>query len=237
MKFIPPLQEAKLVKRYKRFLADIQLPGGDIVTIHCPNTGSMKNCAEPGSKVWYSTSDNPKRKYPNTWEQVSVGNEQKGLRAGINTHRANKLVFEAIEDGVIKELQGYGSIKAEVQYGDERSRIDFLLQTGDDRCYLEVKSVTLGLGNGKGAFPDAVTTRGTKHLRELMTQRQRGDRAVLLFCVQHTDIAEVTPADDIDPVYGETLRMAAESGVEILAYGTAITSEEIKITGKIPVSW
>ncbi|MBL4864999.1 MAG: DNA/RNA nuclease SfsA [Pseudomonadales bacterium] len=237
MKFSPPLQEATLIKRYKRFLADIQLPNGEIVTIHCPNTGSMKNCAEPGRKVWYSTSDNPKRKYPCTWEHVAVGNAMKDYRAGINTHRANGLVAEAIEAGVIKELQGYDSLKAEVKYGEERSRIDFLLQTGDMRCYVEVKSVTLGMGEGLGAFPDAVTTRGSKHLRELMAQKQQGDRAVLMFCVQHTGISEVRPADEIDPVYGQTLRDAVASGVEIFAYGTKIGAEEIKITEKIPVYW
>lgn len=240
MKFSPPLQKAKLVKRYKRFLADIELPDGRIITIHCPNTGSMKNCAVPGSLIWYSTSDNPKRKYAHTWEHVSVGNvdcAEQGFRAGINTHRANALVIEAIEENIIEELQGYDSLRAEVKYGSENSRIDLLLQKVGERCFVEVKSVTLGLGEGLGAFPDAVTARGSKHLRELVAQKKQGDRAVLLFCVQHTGISEVRPADEIDPQYGQTLRMAAGAGIEIYAYGTKISDQEIKMTEKIPVHW
>ncbi|MBL4793954.1 MAG: DNA/RNA nuclease SfsA [Pseudomonadales bacterium] len=235
MKFSPPFEEAVLIKRYKRFLADIQLPGGDVITIHCPNTGSMKNCAEPGSSVWYSTSDNPKRKYPNTWEIVSVGDERH--LAGVNTHRANALITEAIEGGVIEELQGYDRITAEVKYGSENSRIDMLLERERERCYVEVKNVTLWMGGDLGVFPDSVTTRGTKHLRELILQKEQGDRSVLVFCVQHSGIKEVRPADDIDPEYGRVLREAAERGVEIIAYAARMSREEIKVTEKIPVYW
>ena len=195
----------------------------------------MLNCAEPGSTIWYSRSDNPKRKYPNTFELVET---EDGSLAGINTGKANALVREALEAGLIKELKGYAHIKSEVRYGSENSRIDFCLSGNDQDerdCFVEVKSVTLGLGNGLGMFPDAVTARGSKHLRELIQVHQQGNRAVLLFCVQHTGIERVEPADDIDPVYAATLKDAVKSGVEVLAYRADISPEEIKLTRAIPV--
>ena len=164
MKFDPPLQTATLIKRYKRFMADVELSNGEVLTLHCPNTGSMKNCAEPGSQVWFSDSGNPKRKYPHTWELVSV---EGNFVAGINTNRANALVKEALENNVVPALSGYDELRSEVKYGEENSRIDLLLERGDERCYVEVKNVTLGMGDGLGMFPDAVSARGTKHLREL----------------------------------------------------------------------
>lgn len=233
MKFNPPLQPATLVKRYKRFLTDIILPDGEEVTIHCPNTGSMKNCLAPESTCWFSISDNPKRKYSRTWE---IATTPAGDLAGINTGRANALVVEAIECGVIAELAGYGSLRTEVRYGEERSRIDILLQTGSEQCYVEVKNVTLCAGEGRGLFPDAVSSRGAKHLRELMAMVAQGHRAVLLFCVQHTGIESVAPADDIDPLYGKTLREAMASGVEVLAYGAVISAGEIALDRPLPVS-
>jgi sugar fermentation stimulation protein A len=223
-----------LLRRYKRFLADVRLADGTEITIHCPNTGSMKNCLLPGSTCWFSESDNPKRKYPHTWELASTPG---GHWAGINTGRANALVETAIRSGVIRELQGYDRLLKEQRYGEEKSRIDFLLERADERCYVEVKSVTLMEEPGQGLFPDAVSSRGARHLRELMAVAQHGHRAVLLFCVQHTGIQWVEPADAIDPLYGTTLRMAAEAGVELLAYGARIEPErgKVQLKGALPV--
>lgn len=216
------LLPAVLLARYKRFLADVRLPDGSEITIHCPNTGSMKNCLLPGSPCWYSVSESKTRKYPQTLEVVSTPG---GHLAGINTARTNELVDSALRAGAIHELRGYGAIQREVVYGEEKSRIDFLLSghPQDGRCcYLEVKNVTLMEAEGRGYFPDAVSARGSKHLRELMLMVQQGHRAVLLFCVQHTGIKQVSPADHIDPIYGATLRAAMAAGVEVLAYGVDI---------------
>lgn len=237
MKFTPPLMTATLIKRYKRFLTDVTLPDGSFLTMHCPNTGSMTGCAEPGSRIWYSKSENPKRKYPHTFELIEVA---EAAIAGVNTGRANALVREAIENGLVEELQGYQSLKAEVRYGNENSRIDFLLQEHSVRfnelCYVEVKSVTLSVGEGLGLFPDAVTTRGAKHLRELIQMKADGHRAVLFFCVQHTGIDRVEPADAIDPEYGKTLRLAADAGVEIIAYKAKVSATEIILAEAVPVN-
>ncbi|RYE12489.1 MAG: DNA/RNA nuclease SfsA [Sphingobacteriales bacterium] len=194
---------AHLVQRYKRFLADIILPNGDSITVHCPNTGSMKNCIQPMSSCWYSTSTSTARKYPNTLEVVTTPS---GDLAGINTSRSNHLVATAICDGIIVELQGYDNVRREVVYGNEKSRIDFLLERENEKCFVEVKNVTLMETKGQGLFPDAVSDRGAKHLRELMQMVREGHRAVLLYCVQHTGIRSVEPADTIDPLYGKTLR-------------------------------
>ena len=218
MNFTDPLHEAVLIRRYKRFLVDVELKDGTVMTLHCPNTGSMKNCQEPGSRVWYSLSDNPKRKYPGTWQLIEVSGK---YLVGINTGLANKLVQEAISAGKVGELQDYSRIRSEVPYGEQRSRIDLLLDSPEDAgqrpCYIEVKNVSLGVASGLGLFPDAVTTRGQKHLQELMEMVRQGNRAVLFFCVQHTGIDRVSPADEIDPEYGRLLRDAAEAGVELLA--------------------
>ena len=231
MKFVEPLGEATLIRRYKRFLADVELANGDQMTIHCPNTGSMKNCAEPGFGVWYSTSDNAKRKYPHTWELASTG---AGDMIGINTGAANRLVEEAIEADNIATLSGYETLKREVKYGQENSRIDMFL-TAPDRpnCYIEVKSVTL-LVDGQGYFPDAVSTRGQKHLRELAEIAKSGDRAVLFFCVQHTGIESVAVAGEIDPGYAAEMQRALAAGVEVICYGCAISPVEISISEPIP---
>src|SRR5690606_33280163 len=186
---------ALLLRRYKRFLADIRLPDGNEITIHCPNTGSMKNCLVPESPCWYSTSESKTRKYPHTLEFVTTPG---GHIAGINTGRANELVEVAIRQGVIRELHAYPSLKREQVYGEEKSRIDFLLETaGGGKCYVEVKNVTLMEAEGEGFFPDAVSERGSKHLRELMAMRALGHRAVLLFCVQHTGIQSVCASEHI----------------------------------------
>jgi len=225
---------AQLIQRYKRFLADIILPNGETITVHCPNTGSMKNCMQPMSACWYSTSESAARKYPNTLEIVTTPN---GDLAGINTSRSNSLVANAICNGIISELQGYDTIRSEVMYGNEKSRIDFLLENSNGKCFVEVKNVTLMEANGQGLFPDAVSERGTKHLRELMQMVRDGHRAVLLYCVQHTGIEWVEPADEIDPLYGKTLLEAIAAGVEVIAYKAEINPamSSIKLLKKLPV--
>ena len=225
---LPPLVAGTLIKRYKRFLADVTLESGEVVTVHCPNSGSMKGCAVPGSRVFLSRSANPTRKYPFGWELV----EADGFWAGINTGLPNNLVREAIENGTVAELQGYAAIRPEVPYG-EHSRIDLLLEE-PGRCFVEVKNVTLVDGN-RALFPDAVTTRGQKHLQELMRVVREGDRGVILFTVQRGDGGTVSPADAIDPEYGRLLRLAVEHGVEALAYQALVTPEEIKLIKRIPV--
>ncbi|PCJ45430.1 MAG: DNA/RNA nuclease SfsA [Moraxellaceae bacterium] len=232
MQYPEPLITGTLVKRYKRFLADVTLNDGTEITIHCANTGSMKNCADPGSAVWFSDSHNEKRKYRHTWEIVAV---EGGALAGINTGLANKLAQEAIELGVIPELSGYAGLRREVGYGQEKSRIDILLEdSARPPCYVEVKNVTLGRGK-IAAFPDAVTERGRKHLRELISVVEKGERAVLLFCVQHTGVTSVVPADDIDPQYGKAIRQAAAAGVEIMAWQADISTTEITLVRELPV--
>ncbi|MFY0678868.1 MAG: DNA/RNA nuclease SfsA [Neptuniibacter sp.] len=222
----------QLIKRYKRFLADVQLDDGQEVTAHCPNTGSMKNCAEPGSRVWLKDSGNPKRKYPLGWELVEV--EGRYL-ASINTGRANALIKEAIENGVISQLQGYSEIRSEVKYG-ENSRIDLLLkEDAQPQVWVEIKNVTLLEDDGWGSFPDAVTTRGAKHLKELMHRVEQGDRAAMVFCVPHTGIQKVRPADQIDPEYGRLLREAKAAGVEVMAYAASIDERSIVIDKELPV--
>ncbi len=211
------LQKAILIKRYKRFLADVQLENGDILTLYCPNTGAMTHCADPGDQVWYSTSDNPKRKYKHTWELTFT---QAGHWICINSAKANQFVGEMLKNEEIAELSGYGSIKSEVKYGSENSRIDFLL-SDDNRvdCYVEVKSCTLleaRLGEGQGFFPDAVSQRGQKHLRELIEMKQQGRRSVLLFAVLHDGIKSVQAAGHIDEKYAQLFEFAKQQGVEVL---------------------
>ena len=215
MHFDPPLEEVVFLQRYKRFLTDVSRPSGEIITIHCPNSGSMRNCQPVNGRAWMSDSKNPKRKLRHTLEMVEVD----GALCGINTHRANALAEEAIRRGRINSLTGYQSIRREVRYGLEKSRIDLLLSTGDTHCYVEVKNVTMGSHDGIARFPDAVTTRGRKHLRELCEMVKMGHRAVLLFCGSRSDTRVIKPADDIDPQYGTALRAAQIQGVEIMAYG------------------
>lgn len=232
MKFDSPLEKGTLIKRYKRFLADIKRADGSEITVHCPNTGSMQQCNIAGSAVWFYDSGNAKRKYPHTWEQVAVADGT--AIAGINTNRANSLVVEGLETGVIKELQGYDALKTEVKYGAENSRIDVMLTFGQQACYVEVKNVTLGEGI-QGWFPDAVTTRGQKHLRELMAMVAAGHRAVLLFCVQHTGVTSVAAAAHIDPDYATLLTQARDAGVEIIAYQADLTPTEATLVRALPV--
>lgn len=232
MLFPESLQKAFLIQRYKRFLVDLRLPSGEILTAHCPNTGSMKNCLHPGAPAWFSVSTDPKRKYPATWE---IATTPQGHLAGINTGRANRLMREALELGLIPALADYESLRQEVAYGSENSRIDFLLQIKGRSVYVEVKSVTLAEAEGCGFFPDSVSVRGTRHLRELAAMANAGHRAVLLYCVQHTGITQVAAASHIDAVYADAFRQAVESGVEVFALGARISPEEITLDRLLPV--
>lgn len=232
MKFEPQLVEGRLVKRYKRFLADVVLADGSLVTAHCPNTGAMTGCKEPGSRVWLRFSDNPKRKLAYTWELVEV---DAGKLACIHSALANEVMEEALLAGRIAELQGFSELRREARFGVEKSRADFLLHFGAEPCYVEVKSVTLLWQRGVGLFPDAVSARGSKHLRELMQVVGGGGRAVLCFLAMHNAIKEVRPADEIDPLYGETLRQARRAGVEILAYGVAVSARQLQVSSPLPV--
>lgn len=233
MKFETPLLEGRLIRRYKRFLADVRLADGSVVTAHTPNTGSMLGCAEPGSRVWLRDTGKPERKYPLSWEIVEADG---ATLVGINTGLSNALVREAVEQGVVDQLAGYAEIRSEVRYGNERSRIDLLLRghaTAAD-CYLEVKNVTLAEGV-RALFPDAVSARGTKHLRELIAVAESGLRAALCFCVQRGDAQVMEPADRIDPDYGRTLRLARARGVELIAYRAAVSTGGIRLETAIPV--
>lgn len=217
-----------LLRRYKRFLADIQLPSGEQITIHCPNTGAMTGCANEGDRVWFSTSDNPKRKYAHTWELTET---QAGHFICVNTQRANQLVQEALQNQWISELADYTQILPEQKYGEENSRIDFLLK--NDRladCFVEVKSTTLLTENGVGMFPDAKTERGQKHLRELTTIAQNGQQAVIFFAVLHTGIEHFEVAQMIDPKYAELYQQALSSGVTSLCY-----KAEVKVENGVPI--
>ena len=239
MHITPALLSGTFIKRYKRFFTDIRTADGDLITVHCPNTGSMKNCQVEGSPCWYSLSNNPKRKLAGTLEIVTSAF---GNLAGVNTGRPNHLVREAIENDLIPELRGYASLRTEVRYGEEKSRIDLLLEGGEDEadgdsesgsnktcCYVEVKNVTLDCGEGHAQFPDSVTTRGSKHLRELMAMVAEGHRAVLFFCVQLSGIEEVSVAAHIDPVYAETLTAAIAAGVEVIVWQADMTDSCISL--------
>lgn len=233
MRFSPELEQGRLILRYKRFLADIETDSGEKLTIHCPNTGSMFNCMLPGGRVWFSRSNDPKRKLPGTWE---ISETPQGRFACVNTARANQLVEEALRAGVITELNGFTALKREVAYGQENSRVDFRLDYLEGPVFLEVKSVTLGFDDtAVAAFPDAVTQRGARHLRELAILAREGVRAVLLYCVNLTGIEAVRPAEEVDPAYASALADAIEAGVEVLAYGVHLTPEEVRIDRRLEV--
>ncbi|MCI0918426.1 DNA/RNA nuclease SfsA [Pseudomonas stutzeri] len=233
MRFTTALEQGRLVRRYKRFLADIVTDEGEHLCIHCPNTGSMLNCMGEGARVWFQRNSDPKRKLPGTWELVET---PQGRLACVNTARANRLVEEALLAGVISELSGFTAIKREVAYGVENSRVDFRLDYPAGPAYVEVKSVTLGFGDtAVAAFPDAVTTRGARHLRELAALAREGIRAVQLYCVNLTGIEAVRPASEIDPLYADALREAVAAGVEVLAYGVELSEQEIRLAHRLPV--
>ena len=224
----PRLIRGTLIRRYKRFLADVRLRNGHIVTAHSPNTGSMLTCSEPGRTVYLSRHNNPNRKLKYTWEII----EMPRSLVGINTGIPNKLVKESIIAGQIPGLAGYDTIRSEVKYGDN-SRIDLLLESSKERCFIEIKNCTY-VENGIVYFPDAVTTRGLKHLVELQKQIRLGDRAVMFYLIQRMDAEEFRPADDIDPEYGAELRKSYSKGVEIMVYNVFLDLERIQLNRKIP---
>ncbi len=232
MDFPNPLVEGRFVRRYKRFFVDVELPGGEVVVAHCPNTGTMKSCMEDGGPVWLSPSTNPKRKLQWTWEVSVIG----GVPVLVNTARPNHVVREALQTGKIPSCIGYGHLRAEVKYGSQNSRIDLLLSEGEQPdCYVEVKNVTLSLGDGVAAFPDAVTKRGLKHLEELAEVVAAGHRGLLFFLVSRADVHQVVPADAIDPIYGAALRRVVAAGVEVEAWQAQITRTGVTVATPLPV--
>lgn len=230
MKFQTSLIPGTLVKRYKRFLADVTLDDGKSITAHCPNSGSMRGCSTPGSRVYLSTSDNPKRKYPNTLEMI----EESGTWIGVNTSLTNKLVVEGIQTGKVPELLPFDSLKQEVKTSD-KSRLDIMLTTKEQQIYIEVKNCSL-VEDGVAMFPDAVTARGTKHLLELADLVSKGHRGIIFFLVQRTDTDTFTPAAHIDPIYAETLREVTQKGVEILVYQAEVSPKKIEFVRPLPYS-
>ena len=230
MRLNPRLAIGTLVRRYKRFLADVATPDG-VVTMHCPNTGAMTGCDAPGSEVWYSVSDNPKRKYACTLEVVIAD----GQRIGVNTMRANGLFREALETGNLAGFENSRILRAEAGIPDSTGRFDFLLDECGGRRYVEVKNLTLAGGRGLGLFPDAVSERALKHVRALMRRTACGDGAALVFCVQHTGVERVTTADEVDPAYGAALRQAVKSGVGVFAFACRIERHEILMAHALPV--
>jgi len=223
-----PLISGRLLRRYKRFLADVELADGRVVTAHTPNTGSMRQCATPGAEVLLSASDNPNRKLGWSWELVRINN----CWVDINTHRANRVVEEALRNDRIETLQGY-AVRPEFRFG--ASRLDFQLEKGGKQVLLEVKNVTLCCQPGVACFPDAVTVRGQKHLRELAAAVEQGYRAVILFLVQRGEAGLFAPADAIDPEYGSLLRWAIAAGVEALAYKTVVSPAESRAGQQIDI--
>ena len=226
---LPKLIPGILLKRYKRFMADVKLETGDVVTAHCPNSGSMQACSEPGSPVYLSYHDNPKRKLKYTWELI----EMPASLVGVNTQVPNRLVAESIAAGRVEELGGYENISREIRVGSS-SRLDILLTGGDkDPCYVEVKNCTL-VDEGVACFPDAVTSRGLKHLVEMRRLVSSGNRCVMFYLIQRMDAEVFRPADHIDPEYGRELRRVAGQGVEIVAYDVLIDLKTITLNEKIP---
>ena len=235
MRFDQALIPATLVRRYKRFLADVVLETGDITTVHVANPGAMTGLDRPLSRVWLSDSGNPLRKYPCTWELVETDLGSGAELVGVNTGQPLQLVAEAIETGLIPELRGYPSMRREVKYG-QNSRVDFLLDDPERKpCYLEVKNVHLMRKPGLAEFPDCVTERGAKHLRELAAMRTSGMRAVLLFVIQVPSAQRFSVAGDIDPAYAAAFDRARAAGVETLAWRCAITVDGINIAEPVPI--
>lgn len=227
---LPDLTRGELIKRYKRFMADIKLPSGETITAHCPNPGSMMGLKAEGLPAWISTSDNPKRKLKHTLELI----EADGGLVGINTNSPNKLAEEAIRSSLIPELSDFSSLRREVKYG-ENSRIDILLEgESGERTFVEIKNCHLMREAGLAEFPDSVTSRGAKHLKELSDQVSAGARSVMLFIVQRTDCDQFDTAPDLDPTYHKALRSAADLGVEILIYDCNVSLDEISVRRAIP---
>ena len=227
MIFNKKLTHGHLIKRYKRFLADVELDNGNIVTAHCTNSGSMKTCLEDGAEVYLSPVANPNRKTQYTWEMIKID----GNWVGVNTGIPNKLAYEALTNNSIFSLRGYTKVRREVKFGN--SRLDLFTENEQEKCFIEVKNVTMKVGK-YARFPDAITERGRKHLNELMEIRRQGMRAVMLFVIQRVDVEIFGPAWDIDPAYAETLLKAFENGVEIIPVLAHVSPEKIEIGRVLP---
>ncbi|MBS2210794.1 DNA/RNA nuclease SfsA [Carboxylicivirga mesophila] len=227
MIFETPLVHGTLIRRYKRFLSDIKLDDGTTVIAHCTNSGSMKTCIEEGAEVYLSPAKDPKRKTRFTWEMIKINDQW----VGVNTSHPNLIAFEAIKNGTIDKLSGYTHVQREVKTGD--SRIDIMAQNDHETCFIEVKNVTMK--DGKYArFPDAVTTRGKKHLDELIKLKKEGLRAVMLYIIQRSDVEIFAPAHEIDPDYAYTLKHANNAGVEIIPIRVKVSPNEINIEKELP---
>ena len=227
MKFNKKLLQGTLIKRYKRFFVDINYKK-KIITAHCPNSGSMMGLLEKGNKVWFSLSDNPKRKLKYTLEIIEVKNE----KIGINTLLTNKIVFEALINKKIETLNKFNNIKPEVKFSD-KTRFDFLLSNSKGKCFLEVKNVTLLRERKIAEFPDAVTSRGTKHLNELCDAKKKGYQSYILYLIQREDCDSFKIAEDIDEDYKAAFVKALKTGVKILCYDCKLNNEEIKLNKQI----
>lgn len=229
MRISQPILRGRLLRRYKRFLADIELEGGEVIVAHCPNTGSLLGCKVENAPAILRDSENPERKLRYTWQTIEID----GAWVNVDTSLPNAVVAEAIGAEDIAELTGYSGLKREVKYG-KNSRIDILLEREGERCYVEVKSTTLAV-DGVARFPDAVTARGLKHLNELEAQVAAGDRAVIFFLVSRGDVESFAPADDIDSEYGAALRRVVQNGVEALAYSTVVEPDSIEVAKRLPI--
>jgi len=228
MIFQNKLVHGTLIRRFKRFLADVRLDDGTEVVAHCTNSGSMKSCLENGAEVYLTPVTDPKRRTKFTWEMIKIN----GGWVGINTGNPNKLAFEAISAGLIPDLTGYTKVKREVVFGD--SRFDVYAENETEKCFVEVKNVSLKEGK-YALFPDAVTTRGQKHLKTLMEVKATGIRAVMLYIVQRTDVEVFAPAREIDPEYARVLKQAVNAGVEVIVLQVEVTPEGIYLKKKLPV--
>ena len=236
MRFPTPLIPATLIRRYKRFLADVTLPSGEEITAHVANPGAMTGLDAPGSRVWLSKSDNPKRKLPYSWELVEVDFGVGAELVGVNTAHPNVLAGEAIKNNLIPELAGYASVRREVKYG-KNSRVDFLLEHEDrPPCYVEIKNVHLMRAAGLAEFPDSVTARGAKHLDELAAMVEAGARALMLYVIQIGSSERFALARDIDAAYGAAFDRARDVGVEALAWKCAVSTEGIAVAEPVPMS-
>ena len=230
---LPELTQARLLRRYKRFLADVETNQGEVLTVHCPNTGAMTGCAEPGARVWLSRSDNPKRKYKHTWELIETPS---GI-VSINTGRANALVAEAFASSMSPLGHPLGQddvVQAEARIPEGDGRFDFAVRQGGQLIWVEVKSVTLLLEGAQGAFPDAVSTRALKHVAALCRRVSSGERALLVFCAQHCGIESIRLADHIDPVYARAVAQAHGAGVEVCGLGCVTNLKNFTVNRQLP---
>lgn len=223
-----PLIHGRLIKRYKRFLADVTLDNGEIITAHCTNSGSMKSCLEEGAEVYLSPVTDPKRKTRFTWEMIKIN----GSWVGINTSLPNKFAYEMMKENAIPGLEGYTEIRREVKYNE--SRLDIFAQKPGETCFVEVKNVTMKEGE-RALFPDAVTLRGQKHLKTLMELKGKGIRAVMLYVIQRMDVEAFGPAEAIDPAYALLLREACEKGVEVIPIQVRVSPEEVVFERVLPL--